>query len=157
MSAASIRTTDLAAIHALLDEAFSEDRSHHPAPFDRWVEEETNTPNHDPALWLLARDGETPVGVLAASTAEDRGWVDYLAVAASHRGRGIGAALLYRSFGMFAERDIRRVLVSVDARNPTGATGVYERAGCGSSMPGTSGSGREAGHASDGRVRTEHV
>ncbi|MGH2597580.1 MAG: hypothetical protein ACRDH7_16705 [Actinomycetota bacterium] len=31
---------DLAWIHALLDEAFADDRSHHPAPFDRWVEEE---------------------------------------------------------------------------------------------------------------------
>jgi hypothetical protein len=30
---------------------------------------------------------------------------------------------------MFAERGLGRALVSVDARNPTGATGVYERAG----------------------------
>jgi GNAT superfamily N-acetyltransferase len=120
---------DLAAIHALLAEAFVDDRSHHPAPLDRWVEEETNTPNYDPTLWLLARDGEVPVGVLTASTAGDRGWVDYLAVAASHRGRGIGATLLRRSFGMFAERGVCRVLVSVDAQNPTDATGVYERVG----------------------------
>jgi mycothiol synthase len=120
---------DLAAIHALLDDAFVDDLSHHPAPFDRWVEEETGTPMYDPTLWLLARDGGRPAGVLTASVAGDRGWVDYLAVAASHRGRGIGAALLRRSFAMFAERDIRRVLVSVDAQNPTGATGVYERVG----------------------------
>jgi len=120
---------DLAEIHALLDEAFVDDRSHHPAPFDRWVEEETGSPNYDPTMWLLARDGGVPVGVLTASAAEDRGWVDYLAVAASHRGQGIGAALLHRSFAMFADRDIRRVLVSVDAQNPTGATGVYERVG----------------------------
>jgi mycothiol synthase len=120
---------DLAAIHALLDEAFTDDRSHHPAPLDRWVEEETTSPNYDPAMWLLARDAGVPVGVLTASAAEDRGWVGYLAVSASHRGGGIGAALLRRSFAMFAEREILRVLVSVDAQNPTGATGVYERAG----------------------------
>jgi mycothiol synthase len=120
---------DLAAIHALLDEAFADDLSHHPAPFDRWAEEETGTPMYDPTLWLLARDAGVPVGVLTASAAEDRGWVDYLAVSASHRGRGIGASLLRRSFATFADRDIRRVLVSVDAQNPTGATGVYERAG----------------------------
>ena len=70
-----------------------------------------------------------PVGVLTASTARDRGWVDYLAVSSTHRGRGIGAALLRRSFAMFADRDIRRILVSVDAQNPTGATAVYERVG----------------------------
>lgn len=120
---------DLPAIHALLDQAFVDDRSHHPAPLDRWVEEETSSPNYDPAMWLLARDAGVPVGVLTASSAEDRGWVDYLAVAASHRGRGIGAALLRRSFAMFGDRKIRRVLVSVDAQNPTGATAVYERAG----------------------------
>jgi hypothetical protein len=30
---------------------------------------------------------------------------------------------------MFADRGARRVLVSVDAQNPTGATAVYERVG----------------------------
>ena len=119
---------DLAAIHALLDEAFTDDRSHHPVPFDRWVEEETSSPGYDPTLWLLARDS-VPVGVLTASVGEDRGWVDYLAVLASHRGRGIGPALLRRSFAMLADRGARRVLVSVDAQNPTGATAVYERVG----------------------------
>ncbi len=39
---------DLPAIHALLDEAFADDLSHHPAPFERWVEEETNTPDVRP-------------------------------------------------------------------------------------------------------------
>ena len=120
---------DLAAIHALLEEAFIDDRSHHPPPFDRWVGEETSTPMYDPTLWLLARDAGVPVGVLTASAAGDRGWVDYLAVSATHRGRGIGAALLRRSFAMFADRDVRRILVSVDAQNPTGATAVYERVG----------------------------
>ena len=120
---------DLAAIHALLDEAFTDDRSHHPAPFDRWVEEETSSPSYDPTLWLLARDAGAPVGVLTASVGEDRGWVDYLAVSGSRRGRGIGAALLRRSFAMLAERDVRRVLVSVDAQNPTGATALYRRVG----------------------------
>jgi mycothiol synthase len=120
---------DLAVIHALLGEALVDDLSHHPSPFDRWVQEETSAPMYDPALWLLAKDGGERVGVLTASAAGDRGWVDYLAVSASHRGRGIGAALLRRSFAMFADRDIRRVLVSVDAQNPTGATGVYERVG----------------------------
>lgn len=59
---------DLPAIHALLHEAFIDDRSrHHPAPFERWIEEETSTPTYDPTLWLLARDRGEPVGVLTAS------------------------------------------------------------------------------------------
>jgi ribosomal protein S18 acetylase RimI-like enzyme len=120
---------DLVAVHAVLHEAFAEDRSHHPASFDGWVEEETASPTYDPTLWLLARDGRSPVGVLTASVGEGRGWIEYLAVLASHRGRGIGAALLLRSFSMLADRGLRRVLVSVDAQNPTGATAVYERVG----------------------------
>lgn len=120
---------DLAAIHALLEEAFVDDLSHHPAPLDRWVEEETSTPSYDPTLWLMARDEGAPAGIITASVAEERGWVDYLAVSATHRGRGIGPSLLRHSFAMLAGRGIRRVLVSVDAQNPTGATAVYERVG----------------------------
>ena len=88
MSAASIRTrSSRRSTHC--STAFIEDRSHHRHPRG-WDEEETKTPIPDPALWLLARDGVARVGVVTASTAGDRGWVDYLAVAASHRGRRDG-------------------------------------------------------------------
>ena len=120
---------DLPAIHALLVEAFADDLSHHPAPYERWVEEETGSPGYDPSLWLLAKDEGLPVGVLTASVANGRGWVDYLGVLRSHRGRGIAGTLLRRSFATFAGLGLRLATVSVDARNPTGATAVYERAG----------------------------
>jgi mycothiol synthase len=120
---------DLVVVHAVLAEAFADDLSHHPAPFDQWLEDETSSPSYDPTLWLLARDRGVPAGTVTASVGEDRGWVDYLGVRAPYRGRGIGAALLRRSFAMLAERGASRVLVSVDAQNPTGATAVYERVG----------------------------
>jgi mycothiol synthase len=120
---------DLPAIHGVLDEAFADDWGHHPEPFARWAEEQARSPSYDPTLWLLARDGGRPVGALTASAGDDGGWVDYLAVLASHRGRGIGAALLRRSFASLAGRGLRRVMVNVDAENPTGATAVYERVG----------------------------
>lgn len=120
---------DLRAVHAVLEEAFAEDPGDHPVPFDRWIEEETGSPSYDPTLWLVARDGGVAVGALAASAGDDGGWVDWLAVLASHRGRGIGASLLRSSFASFAARGVRRVMVSVDAENVTGATAVYERVG----------------------------
>jgi mycothiol synthase len=120
---------DLRSVHAVLDEAFVEDGGDHPEPFDRWIEEETTSPSYDPTLWLLARDAAAAVGTLVASAGDDGGWVDWLAVLASHRGRGIGAALLRRSFASFADRGQRRVMVNVHAENATGATRVYERAG----------------------------
>jgi GNAT superfamily N-acetyltransferase len=120
---------DLRNVHAILERGFAEDPGDHPRPFERWAEEEARSPTYDPTLWLLASDGAAPVGALTASAGDGGGWVDWLAVLDSHRGRGVGAALLGRSFASFADRGVRRVRVNVDAENVTGATGVYERAG----------------------------
>ena len=119
---------DLPAIHAILEEAFADDWGDHPEPFDEWIEELAGSPD-DVALWLLARDEGTPVGVLTARSGDEVVWVNWLAVLATHRGRGIGAALLRRSFASFAARGLRRVRLNVDAENATGATGLYERVG----------------------------
>jgi mycothiol synthase len=120
---------DFVAIHGILVAAFAEDPGDHPEPFDRWVEEHVTSPSYDPSLWLLARDGDVPVGAVTASAGDDGGWVDWLAVLATHRRRGIGPAMLRRSFATFASRGLRRAMVNVDAENVTGATAVYERAG----------------------------
>ena len=120
---------DLPAIHAVLDEAFAEDWGYHPQPFERWLQEEVDGPGHDPALWAKASDGPTIVGALTAAVWGDRGWVGEVGVRRSHRGRGIASALLRRSFAAFAARGIPRVLLNVDAENPTGATALYERVG----------------------------
>jgi mycothiol synthase len=120
---------DLPVVHAVLVDAFADDWDHHPEPFDVWAEEEAMGPRFDPSLWLLAKEGGHAVGTLTASLSNDRAWVDYLAVLASHRGRGIGAALLRRSFAALARPGVERVLVNVDAQNPTGATDLYERVG----------------------------
>ncbi len=120
---------DLPAVHAVLDEAFADHWGHHPEPFERWAEEQTTSPSYDPTLWLLATEGGQPVGALTASILGDRGWVNEVGVLAPGRGRGIGAALLRRSFATFADRGVRRVILNVDAENPTGATALYERVG----------------------------
>jgi mycothiol synthase len=120
---------DLAAFHAVLDEAFADHWGHRPEPFDRWAEEQTQTQSYDPALWLLAREGGNPVGALTASILGERGWVDLLGVLAPFRSRGVGAALLRRSFAAFDARGIRSLFLAVDAENPTGATALYERVG----------------------------
>ena len=120
---------DLPAVHAVLDEAFADHWDNHPEPFDRWAEEYTSVARYDPTLWLLATEGGQPVGALTGSVQGDRGWVGDLGVLAPWRGRGIGAALLRRSFATFSRRGLRRVVLSVDAENPTGATALYERVG----------------------------
>ena len=120
---------DLRAVHSILAAAFVDDPGDHPEPFDRWFDEHMSSPSYDPTLWLLAKDRGVPVAALTASAGDDGGWVDWLAVLPSHRGRGIGAALLRRSFSSFAARGLRRAVLNVDAENVTGATAVYERVG----------------------------
>jgi mycothiol synthase len=120
---------DLPAIHAVLDEAFADHWGHQPEPFDRWAEEQTSFPSYDPALWLLATAAGQPVGALIGHMGDDRGWVDDLGVLAPYRGRGVGAALLRRSFDTFADRGARHVTLDVDAENATGATALYDRVG----------------------------
>ena len=121
--------TDLPLVKTVVDEAFADHWEYHPEPHDQWVADQTGRPAYDPALWLLATDAGQPAGALIGHVCEDPGWVDYLAVLAASRGRGLGAALLRRSFAMFAGRGIRRVVLAVDAENTTGATALYERAG----------------------------
>jgi mycothiol synthase len=122
-------SVDLPAVHEVVEEAFADHWGHHPEPFDRWAQEQTGSPSYDPALWLLATEAGRPVGALTASVSGGNGWVDLLGVRAPARGRGIAAALLRRSFATFAGRGLRRVLLNVDAANPTGATRLYERVG----------------------------
>ena len=120
---------DLRAIHGILVAAFADDPGDHPAAFEKWLDDSTGSPSYDPTLWLLASDGDTPVGALTASAGDDVGWVEWVGVIDSHRGRGIASALLRRAFATFADRGLLRVRLNVDAENATGATGVYERVG----------------------------
>ena len=119
----------LRVVHAVLEEAFTDHWGHHREPFDRWAQQQTGSPSYDPTLWLLATEAGEPVGALTASVARGGGWVEELGVLTPWRGRGIGVALLRRSFATFAGRGLRRVLLSVDADNPTGATKLYEHVG----------------------------
>ena len=121
--------SQLPVIHAILEEAFADHWGHRSEPFDRWAQEQTGSPSYDPALWLLATLQGQPVGALTGHVADDRGWVDYLGVLPPCRGRGIGAALLYRSFAIFVGHGARRVILNVDAENTTRAVALYERAG----------------------------
>jgi len=120
---------DLRDIHGILVAAFAQDPGDHPAQFDKWLEESTASPSYDPTMWLLARDAGAPVGALTASAGDDVGWVEWVGIIDSHRGRGIASALLRRAFAAFAGRGLLRVRLNVDAENATGATGVYERVG----------------------------
>jgi mycothiol synthase len=57
------------------------------------------------------------------------GWIETLGVASEFRRRGVGAALIARSFELFAGEGLTHAMLGVDAANPTGAYGLYEGLG----------------------------
>jgi mycothiol synthase len=124
---------DAHATHEAHMEAFADHWEFTPSSFEEWAEFSIRTRNFDPTLWLLAWAGDEIAGYALnyPERAGDPGygWVGTLGVRRQWRRRGLGEALLRRSFAALHARGRRRVRLGVDAENPTGATRLYERAG----------------------------
>jgi ribosomal protein S18 acetylase RimI-like enzyme len=88
-------------------------------------------------LSFLAVDGDEVVGYSLNGfhpddekvTGRREGWVRSLGVRRAWRGRGVASALLEHSFNAFLDAGMTHSMLGVDADNPTGAFGVYERLG----------------------------
>jgi ribosomal protein S18 acetylase RimI-like enzyme len=129
----SLRTFDAArdeaAVHALVQEAFSEIDGHEFQPLDRWRAKSIAKEGHDPALWLLLEDDEGLAGaVLGERWEEGTGYVAELAVAQRARGRGHGRELLLGLFDAFRRVGLTHAELSVHGRN-RGALRLYESVG----------------------------
>jgi mycothiol synthase len=94
-------------------------------------------PDLDPSLWQVAWDGADVAGSVIntiypeenAHVGLEVGWLDHVSVRRPWRGRGLAGALIVRSLSILRERGMAFAALGVDAENPTGALGVYERAG----------------------------
>ncbi len=103
------------------------------AAFEEWLSE----PELDPTLFVVAWDGdEIAGGVMNTINASEnaligqrRGWLDSVFVRRPWRRHGLAAALVARSLVLLRERGLESAILGVDSENPTGALGVYERAG----------------------------
>jgi mycothiol synthase len=113
--------------YGVIETAFSEWRDRDPTSFEDWAAMITGHGSFLPDATRVAVDGDRMVGVSISFSYDNEGWVQQLAVAASHRNRGIGRALLQDVFRAFRERGAPKVGVGTDSR--TGALGVYERVG----------------------------
>ncbi len=100
-----------------------------PLAFDDFLDQNVRQDDYDPGLWFLAVDSGEPVGALTGSLHGDRGSIDLVGVVRSHRGRGVGSALLRAAFAEQHRRGAASVRLSVDSANPTGAVRLYERMG----------------------------
>ena len=94
-------------------------------------------PNFDPTLWLIAWDGdEIAAGVTNGISPEEnealgtrRGWLHTVFTRRQWRKRGLANALIARSLVLIKERGMDFGVLGVDADNPNGALGLYERNG----------------------------
>jgi mycothiol synthase len=120
-------------IYEAIQEAFLDHWDFHPVSLEHWREFNVKANNFEPDLWLVAWDGDEVVGASLnypeRSGDPGHGSVGGLGVRREWRRRGLGEALLRRSFKALHARGLREVRLGVDAENPTGATRLYERAG----------------------------
>ena len=103
------------------------------ARFAKWLEWVRAVPDYDPGFFFLAQDGDEIAGVALAFPKDpefpEMCWLQSLGVRRSWRRRGIALALLQHVFAESYCRGIDKVVLTVESRNPTGATQLYEKAG----------------------------
>jgi mycothiol synthase len=126
---------DEAAVYEALQEAFEDHWGSHPVSIETWRGFTVEHRTFDPDLWLVAWAGDEVAGASLnyPQKPDDPGygWIGTLGVRPAFRRRGVGEALLRRSFAALHARGLRTVRLSVDAQSTTGATRLYERAGMG--------------------------
>jgi mycothiol synthase len=127
------RVDDEEMLRDALNDAFAHDPFFHEVSPSAFREFYLRARGFDPALWLLAWDGDELAGfVLAYSERVGEpglGWIGSLGVREPWRRRGLGEALLRSAFAALHERGFRRVGLGVDTENETGALRLYERVG----------------------------
>lgn len=111
------------------NEAFRDHWGSHDSTFEDWAHRKFGNPNFDPALWMVAWDGNQVAGFSQNRYRKGVGWIGPLGVRRPWRKKGLGLALLQYSFGEFYKRGMTTIGLGVDASNPTGATRLYQRAG----------------------------
>ena len=120
--------TDDEVLHAMHQEAFAEHWEFNPRPLESWLRWRTTRSDYLPELWQLAFHGEELAGAALGFGQSGLGWILDLAVAPKWRKRGLGLALLQRSFHELYKRGFTQIGLEVDSENETGATRLYERA-----------------------------
>lgn len=104
---------------------------------DERLQEWLARPTTDLSLWVVAFDGDEVAGgvINTIDPAENealglrRGWLSSVFTRRAWRRRGLAHALIVRSMERLRERGMTVAALGVDAANPSGALGVYERVG----------------------------
>jgi mycothiol synthase len=123
------RGTDDGPVHALVEEAMAGVPGNEPRSLESWQAAKVDKEGWDPSLWLLHDDADGLAGVaLCERWEDDVGYVDYLAVTARARGRGLGRALLLHGLAALRAAGLTVAELSVQGENAS-ATRLYESIG----------------------------
>lgn len=117
------------AMHAAMEESFADHFRHVKESLDEWMALRTRDPRFTPDLWFVAWAGDAAAGGILGYDLGDISWIRELGVRPAWRRRGLGMALLLRSFAAFRARGRSRICLGVDSDNAYEATRLYERAG----------------------------
>ena len=124
-----VRAEHEMAVWQAQNESFRDHWGSHDVSFEEFVHSRFDDPEFDPALWVIAWDGNEVAGFSINRYRMGIGWIRTLGVRRPWRKKGLGLALLQQSFGEFRKRGTNTIGLGVDASNPTGATRLYQRAG----------------------------
>ncbi|MER7457134.1 GNAT family N-acetyltransferase [Micromonospora sp. NPDC126480] len=122
---------ELREFYRIFDIAFRDTPDYEPVGFDQW-RDQLRLFGTTWDEWFVAEVDGAPAGVLQSSDqALDRneGWVRSLSVLPAYRRRGVGAALLWRAFTVYAAKGRESAGLGVDLANPTVPVTLYQSVG----------------------------
>jgi mycothiol synthase len=119
------------ALHGAHMEAFADHWRFEQRPVENWAPLTVRSERFAPELSLLLLDGDAIAGYLLTYHDPDpqRLYIGQVGVRKPWRRRGLAAALLTDALSAAAAAGKTHAALEVDAASPTGAVGVYERAG----------------------------
>ncbi len=128
----SLATADTAervhAAHTVIQDAFDEWEGRVRDTFEDWAATTVRRPGAQPwQLRVVEHDGAVVGASYTVLDSQGVGFVDQLAVARPHRGRGLAQALLADAFGQTRAQGATRSELSTDSR--TGALDLYRKVG----------------------------
>lgn len=117
--------------YAVHMEAFADHWGFQQRPFPAWRQVTVGSERFRPEWSMLAWDRDRIAGYLLTYQDVDPGqvYIGQVGVRAGWRRRGVASALLVRVLAAAGRAGRRSAWLRVDADSPTGAVGVYERAG----------------------------
>ena len=117
-------------LYETMETAFATHFGYREETFEEWIGNQRGFATWDPSLLVIAEAAGGVVGGAINFLNEDGvGWVGELGVRPAWQRRGIGRALLRRSFADFSARGSKTVRLGVDTENESGAVGLYRSVG----------------------------